>query len=168
MADARQMYQVVIRAPVEAVWAALTKTDEVLPFFFGSVMRTPGLKPGAPMRMRSPNDKYTGVVGEVLEFDPPRRFSHTFRFTNYDDAPCRVTYELRPVPEGTEFTLITEGVPAGTRTEKQMAQGGPFITQTLKQVVERGRPSFGTRMILRLIRVMEPFTPKRCLSSNWP
>lgn len=164
----RQVYQVMIEAPIQAVWDALTKKDEVLPFFFGSVMRTPGLKPGAPIRMRTPDNKYTGVVGEVKEFDPPHRFSHTFRFTNFDDAPCKVIYELKETPRGTEFTLITEGVPPNTKTEKQMAQGGPFITKTLKDLVERGRPSFGTRMILLIIRLTTPLTPKRCLSKNWP
>lgn len=164
----KQVYRVTINASVQDVWNALTKQGEPLPFFFGSVMHTTGLRPGAPIRMRTPNGKYTAVVGEVLEFDPPHKFSHTFQFTNLDDPPSVVIYELREVPEGTEFTLTTEQVPAGTKSEKSMHQGGQFITKTLKSYVETGRPHLGARMLLRLIGLMGFMTPKRCLSSNWP
>ncbi len=109
--------------------------------------------------MRTPNGKYTGVVGEILEVNPPYRFSHTFRFTNLNDPPCRVTYELKEVDGGTEFTLISDAVPVGTKTEKQMAQGGGFITNVLKSVVETGRPSFGYRLLLGIIRLL-PSRPR--------
>lgn len=164
----QQVYRVTINAPIDEVWKVLTKENEVLPFFFGSVLKTPGLKPGAPIRMRSPDGKFTGVVGDVIDFDPPHRYSHTFRFTNYDDPPCKVIYELKEVAGGTEFTLITEDVPAGTKTEKQMAQGGPFIANTLKALVETGKPQMSSRMILTIIKLTAFMTPKKCLSSNWP
>ena len=42
----RQVYKTVINAPIETVWNTLVKTDQVLPFFFGSVCQTAdGLKP---------------------------------------------------------------------------------------------------------------------------
>lgn len=163
-----QVYRVVIQAPLQDVWDALTKGGEPLPFFFGSVMHTKGLQPGNRICMRTPNGKYTGVVGDILEVDPPHRFVHTFQFTHLDDPPCKVIYELRETPEGVEFTLITEDVPAGTKTQKSMAQGGPFITETLKSLVETGKPSFGKRLILLIIRLTSPLTPKRCRSENWP
>lgn len=165
---AQHVCRVVIKAGIQQVWDALTKEGEVLPHFFGSVMHTTGLKPGGQLRMRTPDGAYTGVVGEILECNPPHRFSHTFRFTNLDDAPCRVTYELREVEGGTEFTLISDQIPAGSKTEKQMAQGGPFITDVLKSVVETGRPSFGKRILLAIIGMMRFMTPAKCRSENWP
>lgn len=164
----QQVSKVFIKAPIRDVWNALTKEGEPLPFFFGSVMHTTGLKPGAQLRMRTPNGKFTGVVGEILECSPPYRFSHTFRFTNFDDPPCIVTYELKEVDGGVEFTLISDRVPVGTKTEKNMAQGGPFITDVLKSLAETGRPSFGKRMLLRIISLMGPFSPARCRSERWP
>ena len=164
----KAIYKVFIEAPAETVWNELVKTDDVLPFFFGAVCKTTGeLTVGAPMAMETPNGKYRSVVGTVLEFDPPRRYSHTFKFTNYDDPPCTVTYELEPVEGGTEFSLITTNVPAGTKTESGMAQGGKMIVETLKAVVETGKPGFGTRMILGIIGLTQPFTPKQCRSENW-
>lgn len=168
MSDKKNVYKVMIDAPIDLVWSELVKTDEVLPFFFGSVCKTTGeLTVGAPMAMETPNTKYRAVVGKVLEFSPPHRYSHTFKFTNFDDLPCTVTYELKQVGDQVEFSLITTNVPEGTKTEKQMAQGGKFIVNTFKSVVETGKPSFGTRMLLGMMGLFAPFTPKVCRSENW-
>ncbi len=164
----KQVHRVVILAPIEKVWETLTQTDVVLPFFFCSVMKTTKLEVGAPIRMRTPNGRATGVVGEVVEFDPPRCFAHTFKFTNYDDPLCLVRYELKSIEGGTEFTLTSEQVPAGTKTEKQMASGGKMIVEGLKVYVETGRPALLSRIIGIVNFLSGPFTPKRCLSSHWP
>jgi uncharacterized protein YndB with AHSA1/START domain len=164
----KQIYRITIRAPIQDVWDTLTKDGEPLPFFFGSVLHTTGLKPGAQVRMRTPNNKYTGVVGEVLEFEPPHRYVMTFKFTDLDDPPCKVTHELREVEEGVEYLLISEQIPAGTKTEKYMAGGGKFITETLKSVLETGKPPMKSRMILLMIRLTGWMTPKRCRSEHWP
>ena len=161
-------YRVVIRAPIHKVWAELTRTDTVLPFFFNGVCRTPGLAVGAPMRMQSKDGRNTSVAGEVLEFDPPHRYAHTFKFTNLDDPPCVVRYELKEVAEGTEFTLITENVPLGTKTEKYMISGGDFITENLKAVLETGKPTPGGRFALFMMGLFAPFTPKQSRTENWP
>jgi len=164
----KAVYEIFIEAPIEKVWSELVKTDELLPFFFGSVCKTTGeLRVGVPIAMETPNGKYRSVVGTVLEFDPPNRYVHTFKFTGHDDPPCTVAYELESVEGGTRFALVTTNVPAGTKTESGMAQGGKFIVTTLKQLVEQGRPSFGTRLMLGLMGLAQPFTPKVCRSENW-
>jgi uncharacterized protein YndB with AHSA1/START domain len=150
------------------VWREITKSDEPQQCFFNNRMHTNGLRPGGKIAMRSPNGKWTGVVGEILEFDPPRRFAHTFKFTHLDDPPCKVIYELKEAPEGVEFTLTVDDMPAGTKTAKQMLSGGKMIVNVLKHMVEHGRPSFGTRLIFGLIKVMSPLSPKKCRSENWP
>ena len=163
-----QVFRVNIRATIEEVWETLTRRDEPLPFFFGSVMRLSDIRPGATFRMRSPNGKFTGVVGDIVEWNPPHRFAHTFKFTAYDDEPCTVIYELRETQGGVEFTLTAENVPVGTKTERDMAQGGRFICKTIKGCVENGKPPFSSRALLLLIRLMTPLTPKRCRSERWP
>jgi uncharacterized protein YndB with AHSA1/START domain len=162
------VHRIRINASIQEVWDTLTKEGEVLPFFFNSVLHTTTLAPGAPMRMRSKDGKYTGVVGEVLEIEPPHRYVTTFKFTNFDDPVCKVTHELKEVDGAVEYTLISEEIPVGTKTEKQMKQGGAFIVKTLKGMVEQGRPPFGCRVILRMISLFSFTTPKRCLSENWP
>jgi uncharacterized protein YndB with AHSA1/START domain len=166
----RQIYKVVINAPIETVWNTLVRTDEVLPFFFGAICETKdGLKPGRKMRMVTPDRKVVAVVGEVLEFSPPYRYAHTMAFTQYaGEAPATVTYELREVPGGTEFSLVTTNVPIGTKTEKSMGQGGPFIVENLKKLVETGKPAFSGTMVMLLNPVMGLMTPKISRIENWP
>jgi uncharacterized protein YndB with AHSA1/START domain len=164
----RQVTQVVIDAPIRKVWDALTRENEVLPFFFGSVMHTPRFEPGKPVRMRSPNGKYTAVVGDILEVNPPYRFAMTFRFTNLNDAVCKVIHELKDLGGRTEYTLIAEDVPAGTKTEKNMAGGAKFITSALKHWVETGKPTGMARFIMVMSKLFAFANPKASRSENWP
>ncbi|HKJ62945.1 MAG TPA: hypothetical protein VKA94_13300, partial [Hyphomicrobiales bacterium] len=57
-------FRITIRAPIHKVWAELTRTDAVLPFFFNGVCKTTGLAENAPMRIQSKDGKYTSVVGD--------------------------------------------------------------------------------------------------------
>lgn len=164
----RTVFKVFIKGTIDAVWRELAKTHEPQGAFFNNVLHTTGLKPGAPVRMRSKNGKYTAVAGEVLEFEPPHRYALTFRFTDLDDPPCKVIHELKEVEGGVEYLLILENVPKGTKTEKQMMQGGSMIVNTMKAIVETGRPSFGVRLLYRLFPLFQLFTPKRCRSEHWP
>ena len=163
-----RVFRVVIKAPVADVWREITRTDAPIKCFFNSRMHLSrgGLAPGSRMAMRSPDGRITGVVGEILEIVLLKKFSHTFRFTNMDDPPCVVTYELREVPEGTEFTLTITDAVQGSKTLKQMTQGGTLIANTLKSVLETGRPSLGVRLFLFMIGLFP--VPKKCRSEHWP
>ena len=169
MADTvRLVSKIHIRGRIEDVWREITKTDEPQLAFFGAQMHRIFLGPGSPVQMRTPDGKYTSVVGEILEVSPPHRFSHTMRFTAYDEPYCKVTYVLEAVDDGVEFTLISEDVPKGSKTEKDMTRGGDFIVKTLKEIVETGRPAFGTRVLYLCFGLLALFTPARCRSDQWP
>jgi hypothetical protein len=64
--------------------------------------------------------------------------------------------------------MTLENLPPGTRTEKQMTQGGTLIVKTLKAIVETGRPPLGVRMLYALIGLTEPLSPRRLRVENWP
>lgn len=165
----KSVHKIFIAAPIDKVWQQITKRDGLQAQFFNSRLDTPGLEPGAPIRMRTGKEgKYTSVVGEVLEFDPPYTYSHTFKFTNLDDPYCKVTYKLKEVEGGTEFTLINEDMPAGTKTANYMEQGATFILNTLKGVVENGKPPLKYRLMLVMIGALSFTTPSKCKSENWP
>ena len=168
-AEQKAVYRVVINAPIETVWSELVKTDAALPFFFGAVCKTEGgLRPGAPMAMRTKDGKFTSVVGKVLEFAPPHRYAHTLKFTQFEDAPVTIIYDLKEVEGGVEFSLTTLGQIPGSQTGKAMAQGGPFIVNTLKSVCETGGPGFVNGLMLSMMGMMTPFTPAICKTENWP
>jgi len=162
------MFRVLIKGSVEAVWNEITRTDEPIACFFNNRMHVGQLAPGSRLAMRSPDGKYTGVVGEILEVVPYQKFSHTFRFTNLEDPPSVVTYELEPKGDSVQFTLTVTELPVGTKSAKQMVSGGKLIVNVLKTVIEKGRPSFGTRLLFVLFKVLAPLSPKKCRSENWP
>lgn len=162
------MFRVLIRGSLDEVWSEITRTDAPIAAFFNSRMDVGELRPGSKLAMRTSDGRYTGVVGEILEFVPRKRFAHTFRFTAYDDPACTVVYDLEEVEGGVQFTLTIENLPAGTKTAKQMVRGGTMIVNTLKSVIETGRPSFGTRLLFTVFRLTQPFTPARCRSEHWP
>ncbi|ABI65437.1 hypothetical protein Mmar10_1144 [Maricaulis maris MCS10] len=164
------MYRVMIRATIDQVWSELIRTDRPMPFFFNGQYDTPGLQNGAAFAMRTPDGKHTLVMGKVIEFEPPHRYAHTFRFTTSDDPVSIVRYVLKEVEGGVEFTLINEHSAADevSKSEKQMAQGAKFICENLKALVETGKATMGGRMMLFMFSLMAPMTPKAALSSNWP
>jgi len=167
MADTkRAVFKVHIKGSINDVWRELTKTDEVQKAMFNCRMDA-DLRPGGKLRMRSGNGKYTSVAGEITAYDPPRRFAHTFQFTNLDDPPSKVIYELEEAQGGVDFTLTCENIPAGTKTEKYMLSGGQMIVDTLKAMVETGKPPMKIRMMHVMMGLMAFTTPKRCLSTNW-
>lgn len=162
------VFRIVVQADIQRVWRELTKTDEAQGAVFNAWLHTDGLAPGGRMQMRTGSGKHALVVGEVLEFDPPYRFAHTHRFTQYDDPVCQVAYELKPVAAGVEVTLRVSGMPPGTRTAKSMQQGGDMILKTLKSIVETGRPPLGTRLMYAAFGLMEFVLPKRTRTEHWP
>jgi uncharacterized protein YndB with AHSA1/START domain len=167
-ATEKATFKVFIKGPIEAVWREITKTDSVQQCFFNMRLHTPEVKAGKPYQMRTKDNKFVGVVGEILECDPPHRFVTTFKFTKFNDPPCKIIYELKEVAGGTEFVMSFEDLPAGTTTAKQMVQGGTLITNSLKSIVETGQPSFGVRMLYAMIGALQFLTPKRMATEKWP
>ncbi|MBK9606622.1 MAG: SRPBCC domain-containing protein [Betaproteobacteria bacterium] len=162
------VFRIVIQADINRVWRELTKTDEAQGAVFNAWLHTTGLVPGGRLQMRTGTGKHVLVVGEVLEFDPPHRFVHSHRFTQYDDPVCQVAYELKPVAGGVEVTLRVIGMPAGTPTAKAMQQGGDAILKSLKAIAETGAPPLGTRLMYAAFALLEFVLPKRTRSEHWP
>ncbi len=164
----RGVYKVVIKAPIETVWSELVNTTSPRPFFWNSSWDASDMAAGNAYRMLSSDRKVVAVVGEILEMDPPHRMVTTFRLTQLDDPASKVTYTLKEVDDGTEFTLITENVLAGSKSEKSMADGSQFIVRNFKAYVETGKATFGARMMLAMFKLMAPLTPKSMSADKWP
>jgi len=162
------VFKIFVAADIQRVWHELTKTGEPQGAVFNACLHTTGLAPGGRLQMRTGSGRHVMVDGEVVVFEPPRRFVHTHRFTQYDDPPCQVSYELEPVAGGVQVTLRVIGMPAGTRTAKSMQSGGTMILASLKSICETGRPPLGTRLMYWLFAHLEFVLPARTRSANWP
>ena len=165
---AKEVYRVMIDAPIETVWSELVNTTNPRPFFWNGAWDTPEFAANKPYRIASNEGKTVAVIGRILEMDPPHRLVTTFRLTALPDPPSQVTYLLKEKDGGTEFSLITERVLAGSKSEKSMAAGSRFITTNFKAYIETGKVTFGARITLALYKLMAPLTPKSMRADNWP
>ena len=173
MADQRKtedaVFRIFIRADVQRVWRELTKQGEAQGAVFNAWLHSTGaLRSGVPMQMRTGSGKHVIVDGSVEVFEPPYRFVHTHRFTQFDDPVCRVSYELKPVGDGVEVTLKVLGMPAGSKTANSMGSGGTRILASLKAICETGRPARGTRLMYWTFEHLEFVLPARTKTEHWP
>ena len=164
----KQIYRVVINAPIETVWSELVNTSSPRPFFWNSKWDTKAMAPGNRYRMLSSNNKVVAVIGDIVELEPPHKMVTSFQLTSLPDPASTVTYLLKEVDGGTEFQLITEHIAAGSKSEKSMADGSKFIVENFKAYVETGKVTFGARMMLAMFSLMAPMTPKAMSAEKWP
>lgn len=161
-----KVFTVRIKGTLDAVWKEITKTDEVQKVMFNMKLNAT-LAPGERLLLTSPDGKYTNIVGEVLAYEPKRLYAHTFKFTSYDEAACRVTHELEEDGDEVVYKMTCEDMVAGDKTTKQMSQGGDMIAGNLKAIVETGKLPLGTRALYTLFALMAPFAPARLKTENW-
>jgi uncharacterized protein YndB with AHSA1/START domain len=163
------VFRIFIKADIQRVWRELTKQGEAQGAIFNAWLHSAGaLQPGTAMQMRTGSGRHVIVDGRVEVFEPPHRFVHTHRFTQFDDPVCRVSYELKPMAGGVEVTLRVINLPAGTKTAQSMASGGTRILATLQAICETGTPNAATRLMYRLFDWMEFVLPARTRSEHWP
>ncbi|MEO1251694.1 MAG: SRPBCC domain-containing protein [Pseudomonadota bacterium] len=164
----KQIYRVMINAPVETVWSELVNTTKPRPFFWNGSWDAAEMAAGAAYRIAAAGGKMIAVIGRILEMEPPRKLVTSFRQTSLSDPASKVTYLLEEKDGGTLFSLITENVLAGSKSEKSMADGAKFIVENFKAYVETGKVTFGAQMLLAFYGLMTPMTPKSMSAENWP
>jgi uncharacterized protein YndB with AHSA1/START domain len=161
-------FRIFIEADIRRVWHELTKTGEAQGAVFNAWLHTTGMAAGQAMQMRTGTGKHVMVVGEIVEWEPPRLYAHTHRFTQYDDQVCRVVYELEEVAGGVQVVMRILGLPEGTPTGKSMGSGGHTILRCLKSLAETGQVPLGTRVMYWLFGKLEFVLPAKTKAEHWP
>jgi uncharacterized protein YndB with AHSA1/START domain len=110
---------IVLKAPVERVWRALTDASEFGEWF--RVKLEGPFVPGEPTRGRITHAGYEHLVWEatVVAMEHPRLFSFTWRPYAVDpevdysgETPTLVEFRLEPAPEGTRLVVVESGFDA--------------------------------------------------------
>jgi uncharacterized protein YndB with AHSA1/START domain/DNA-binding transcriptional ArsR family regulator len=140
----KQIYQIFIKASPEQIWDAITRPEFTARYFYGTQLES-SLKPGEPLVYYTGDRSSTLVEGVVVEADPPRRLTHTWRML-YDpelagDPPSRVAWEIEPCDGGVcKLTVVHDGFESENRTYREVAGGWMMVLSGLKTLLETGRP----------------------------
>jgi len=139
----KTVYVTYIAAPAEKVWAALTEPEFTRQYFFGRSIELER-KVGGSFILRMPDGR-VDVQGRVVECDPPRKLSVTWRVEWIEMMrklpECLVTYQIEALDGAVRLTLteayqwdVPDDILAGGR------MGWPLILSSLKSLIETGKP----------------------------
>jgi uncharacterized protein YndB with AHSA1/START domain len=144
-ARATQVYQVLIKASPERIWAAITTPEFTTKYFHGAYVDST-FEPGAAYNGYSSDRSQHWVDGEILEADPPRRLQHTWR-SLYDadsavEPHSRVTWEIEPQENGTCLvTVVHDRLEDSPKTAESVSGiGWVTVLSGLKTLLETGHP----------------------------
>lgn len=152
-------FAVEIAAPVERVWQEITRRGSRCRPMFGTVLVT-DLAPGAALRYRSPDGKFTFVAGEVVEVAAPRLLVHTFVFPNLPDRPTLVRWELQATAKGTRVVVTHSRFEGETRTYRSVTGSWAGILDLYRQEIEDGDVALGAKLRLGLMGAMSFLLPR--------
>jgi uncharacterized protein YndB with AHSA1/START domain len=115
--------------PIEKVWRAVTKPDELRRWFPNEV--TVDLRVGGKMTFRFPDDAYPPMEGEVRELEPPRLFAFTW-------GEDELRFELESVDEGRGCVLRFTDILAEREKAARDAAGWDVCFEGLEQALGGG------------------------------
>jgi uncharacterized protein YndB with AHSA1/START domain len=135
-------YTLYIRATPEQVWDAITKPEYTTQYFYGSAIEST-FETGAPYV--SAAGEMSFAEGEILEAEPGKRLSHTWRTLWVPEAaaeqPSRVTWKIEPQGDPTtKLTLVHDRLDNAPATVASVEGGWSYILSGLKTVLETGAP----------------------------
>jgi uncharacterized protein YndB with AHSA1/START domain len=167
LAERELLHSIVIGAPIDAVWAELTRLGGRQRAMMDTVLES-ALEVGAPLYYKSPDGKRVFIVGRVTEVDPPKRLAHTQRLLMRDDPWTHVSWTLEEEPGGTRVTLRHTGWTDETTDLHKVDGTWAGILRELKRLLETGDISTGLKLRYGLMRAFMWALPSRTKTANAP
>jgi uncharacterized protein YndB with AHSA1/START domain len=134
------VYVTYIETTPEKLWEALTSSEFSRQYWFGSELRS-DWRVGSPFALVM--DGKTTDSGEILEADPPRRLSYSFKHEFYEELrrepTSRVTFTLEPFGSLVKLTVTHDGLVEGGKYLGAISTGWPAILSGLKSLLETGK-----------------------------
>jgi uncharacterized protein YndB with AHSA1/START domain len=133
------VYVTYIETTPEKLWEALISNEFSRQYWFGTDVRS-DWRVGAPFALLT--DGTTTDVGEILEFDPPRRLSYTFTHVLKEELrneqPTKVVFAIEQHGKSVKLTLTHEGFEGAGKLLDAISNGWPAILSGLKSLLETG------------------------------
>jgi uncharacterized protein YndB with AHSA1/START domain len=133
------VYVIYIETTPEKLWQALTSSEFSRRYWFGTELQS-DFKVGSPFALVM--NGTTTDVGEILEADPPRRLSYSFRHVLDDEMrnerPTKVVFAIEPHGKLVKLTLTHEGFAEDSKLLDGISKGWPAILSSLKSLLESG------------------------------
>jgi uncharacterized protein YndB with AHSA1/START domain len=134
------VYTTYIETTPEKLWEALTNSEFSKRYWFGTEVRS-DWKVGSPFALVT--DGKTSDTGEILEADPPRRLSYSFKHELFEEMRhepvTKVVFTLEPHGNIVKLTVTHEGFMEGSKLLGAVSQGWPAILSSLKSLLETGK-----------------------------
>ena len=134
-----KMFEIYIKTTPERLWEAITDPKLRAQYSFGVEVDS-DWEAGSPYKSAVPGGVLDIAEGENLEVDPPRRLVQSFRALWSDEVKdagfSRVTWEIEPVGESCQLTVIHDQLPEGANSE--LYGGWMMIVSGLKTLLETG------------------------------
>ena len=135
---AMAVFEIYIKTTPERLWEAITDPAQRAKYNFG-VQTVSDWTPGSTYLASVPG-VFEIASGENLEVDPPRRLVQTFTALWSEEVKAagasRVTWEITPVGDSCQLTVIHDRLPADANPE--LYGGWPMILSGLKTLLETG------------------------------
>ena len=134
------VYVTYIETTPEKLWNALTNREFTRRYWFNTEVKS-DWKVGSPLALVM--DGKVTDTGEILEAEPPRRLSYSFKH-EVDDAmrnegPTKVVFTLESYDNLVRLTVTHEGFAEGSRLLGGISKGWPAILSGLKSLLETGK-----------------------------
>jgi uncharacterized protein YndB with AHSA1/START domain len=134
------VYVTYIASTPDKVFKALTSADATSKFWFGNAV-TSDWKVGSPMTFRREGKLI--VEGKILENDPPRRLSYTFRSMhepfNGSEPASRVVFDLEQQRDQVKLTVTHDDFVEDSKVFVGISNGWPLVLSSLKSYLEANR-----------------------------
>ncbi len=141
MARTEFVYVIYISGKPQQVWDALIKPEFTKKYWEN--IHVSDWKPGSKWEHRSPDSSELRIVGQVVEFHPPRRLVMTWAFPADAAklaAHSRVAIDVEPHDDMVRLTVTHSELEAGSDMHRGITSGWPRVLSSMKSLLETGKP----------------------------
>src|SRR5580698_9863348 len=136
----RFLYVTFIRTTEAKLWEALTKSEFIRQYWFGSRVESTWTK-GASWTLISQDGKTTDN-GEIVEVDPPKKlvikWQNQWRPELHEEGFSRATFEIAAQGDTVKLTVTHEIDKTPSKLIDAVSGGWPAILSSLKSLLETG------------------------------